>query len=99
MPKQQSAIRVNLTNLSNALSDDTTVFDDVFRACSAKRLITDKQAQEYTTNTAGNTLRAVSLVNNIMTIVGFVPEELHGHFPVLRGNKPTGQHWVTISTC
>ena len=42
------------------------------------------------TSTAVKTLRAGSLVNNIMTIVGFMPEELHGHFPVLRGNKPTG---------
>ena len=39
--KSASAIRVNLTNLSNALSDDATVFDDVVRACSAKCLISD----------------------------------------------------------
>ena len=38
----KSAIRVNLANHSNALSDDATVFDDVIRACGAKCLITDK---------------------------------------------------------
>ena len=78
--KAKSAIRVNLTDLSNALSADTTstVFDDVVRACGAKRLITASQSQEYTTNTAGKTLnsRAGSLTYNIMTTVEFVPEEL-----------------------
>ena len=76
--KAKSAIRVNLTDLSNALSADTTVFDDVVRACGAKRLITASQSQEYTTNTAGKTLhsRAGSLTYNIMTTVEIVLEEL-----------------------
>ena len=56
----------------------STVFDDVVRACGAKRLITASQSQEYTTNTAGKTLhsRAGSLTYNIMTTVEIVPEEL-----------------------
>lgn len=94
----KSAIRINLSNLSNALSVDATVFENVVRSCGAKRLITDKQTQEYTTNTARKTLdnRAGNMTNNVMTTVGFVPEELDTFLCILYDSEDLKLRQVAV---
>ena len=96
--KAKSAIRTNLSDLSNALSDDATVFDNVVRACGTKSLITRKQSQEYTNNTARNTLdnRAGSLVHNIMTIVEFAPEALDTFLCILYDSENVASRRVAV---
>ena len=94
----KSAVMINLSNLSNALSDDATVFSDAVRACSAKHLITDTNSTEYMTNTAMNTLvnRAASLANNIMIIVGILPEQLDTFLCILHDSKNEAMRRVAV---
>ena len=94
----KSAVMINLSSLSKALSDDATVFSDTVRACSAKHLITDTNSTEYMTNTAMKTLvnRAASLANNIMFIVGILPEQLDTFLCILYDSKNEAMRRVAV---
>ena len=74
----KSAIRTNLSSLTNGISAQPTVFSEVVNACGEKKLITSKQAKEYVDNSAGKEIgtRASNLVHNIMTVTDVIPESL-----------------------